>query len=409
MADEAQGSKTQGSKPQGAMSGTNVVDLTRILAGPLCTMMLGDMGADIIKVEPPGTGDDTRGWGPPFVEGESAYFLGVNRNKRSLTLNMAAAPGQRILAGLIAKADVVIDNFKIGTLEKWGFDDAWFEANAPRAVRCSITGYGSSGPKAAQPGYDFILQAESGLMSICGEPDGGPAKYGVAIVDVCTGMLACNAILAALNARHRTGKGQKVEVSLYETSLAMLVNVASNVLVAGKGGGRFGNGHPSIVPYTTYRAADGMIALAVGNDGQFARTAGVLGHPEWASDSRFKTNRARVEHRTTIDQLIGAVFGSASVDVWLAKLTAAGVPCGKINTVAGALEDPHTAATDMVVSAEHPSIGSLKMLGIPFKFSDTPPSVRCAPPMLGQHTDEILNELGLNDSAIAQLRRDKAI
>jgi len=400
MADEA----------QGALSGINVVDLTRILAGPLCTMMLGDMGADIIKVEPPGTGDDTRGWGPPFAAGEAAYFLGVNRNKRSLTLNLAAAPGQKILAGLIEKADVVINNFKIGTLDKWGFDDAWFETHAPGVVRCSITGYGSSGPKAAQPGYDFILQAESGLMSICGEPDGGPTKYGVAIVDVCTGMLACNAILAALNARHRTGVGQKVEVSLYETSLAMLVNVASNVLVSGKGGGRFGNGHPSIVPYTTYRAADGMIALAVGNDGQFARTAEVLGHPEWASDPRFKTNRARVEHRTTIDQLIGDVFGGASVDAWLTKLKAVGVPCGRINTVARALEDPHTAATNMVVSAEHLTIGSLKMLGIPFKFSNTPPSVRRAPPTLGQHTDEILKtELGLDDGAIAQLRRDKAI
>src|SRR5262245_26624380 len=191
----------------GLMAGTRVVDLTRILAGPLCTMMLGDMGADVIKVEPPGTGDDTRGWGPPFANGEAAYFLGINRNKRSLTLNMAVPAGQKILADLIAKADVLIDNFKLGTLGKWGFDDAWFDANAPRLVRCSITGYGSSGPKAALPGYDFILQAESGLMSICGEPDGAPTKYGVAIVDVCTGMLACNSILAALNARHRPGRG----------------------------------------------------------------------------------------------------------------------------------------------------------------------------------------------------------
>ena len=266
----------------GPLAGIRVVDLTRILAGPLCTMMLGDMGADVIKVEPPDKGDDTRGWGPPFVGGEAAYFLGVNRNKRSLTLNMAVPAGQKILAGLIEKADVLIDNFRIGTLEKWGFTDAWFAQHAPRLVRCSITGYGSSGPKAALPGYDFILQAESGLMSICGEPDGGPTKYGVAIVDVCTGMLACNAILAALNARHRTGKGQKVELSLYETSLAMLVNVASNYLTAGRNGGRFGNGHPSIVPYTTYQAADAMIALGVGNERQFARIAEVLGHPEWA-------------------------------------------------------------------------------------------------------------------------------
>jgi succinate--hydroxymethylglutarate CoA-transferase len=394
----------------GPLAGTRVVDLTRILAGPLCTMMLGDMGADIIKVEPPGTGDDTRGWGPPFAAGEAAYFLGVNRNKRSLTLNMAAPPGQKVLAGLVEKADVLIDNFKLGTLEKWGFGGAWFETHAPQVVRCSITGYGSSGPKAAQPGYDFILQAESGLMSICGEPDGGPTKYGVAIVDVCTGMLACNSILAALNARHCTGVGQKVEVSLYATSLAMLVNVASNVLVSGKGGGRFGNGHPNIVPYTTYRAADATIALAVGNDAQFARTAEVLGHPEWASDPRFAENRARVEHRAVLDGLVGAALASDKADAWLAKLKAVGVPCGRINSVAGALADPHTAACGMIETVEHPSVGALRMLGIPFKFSDTTPTVRRPPPTLGQHTDEILKgELGLSDDAIAKLRRDKIV
>ena len=392
------------------MTGTRVVDLTRILAGPLCTMMLGDMGADVIKVEPPGTGDDTRSWGPPFAAGEAAYFLGVNRNKRSLTLNMAGPAGQKILAKLIVKADVLIDNFKLGTLDKWGFTDAWFEQNAPRVVRCSITGYGSNGPKALQPGYDFILQAESGLMSICGEPDGNPTKYGVAIVDVCTGMLACSSILAALNARHSTGMGQKVEASLYETSLAMLVNVASNVLVSGKGGGRFGNGHPSIVPYTTYQAADAMIALAVGNDNQFARTADVLGHLEWANDPRFKTNRARVENRITIDGLIGDTLARDNADAWLSKLKAVGVPCGKINSVAAALADPHTAARNMVETVEHPTVGALKMLGIPFKFSDTKPSVRRAPPTLGQHTDEILaTELGLDADAIARLRRDKVI
>jgi formyl-CoA transferase len=394
----------------GPMAGTRVIDLTRILAGPLCTMMLGDMGADVIKIEPPGSGDDTRAWGPPFAAGEAAYFLGVNRNKRSLTLNIAGAAGQNILARLFAGADVVIDNFKLGSFDKWGFTDAWFEQHAPRAVRCSITGYGTSGPKASQPGYDFILQAESGLMSICGDPDGGPTKYGVAIVDVCTGMLACNSILAALNARHRTGRGQKVEVSLYESSLAMLVNVASNVLVSGKGGGRFGNGHPSIVPYTTYRAADAMMALAVGNDGQFARTAEVLGHPEWADDPRFKTNRARVENRTAVDGMIGDILSRDAADAWLGKLKAVGVPCGRINSVAGALADPQTAARSMVEVAEHPTIGALKMLGIPFKFSETTPNVRRAPPTLGQHTDEILlTELKLDAGEIARLRQDKVI
>ena len=322
---------------------------------------------------------------------------------------MAAKAGQQVLASLIAKADVLVDNFKIGTLDKWGFTDEWFDQNAPKLVRCSITGYGSSGPKAALPGYDFILQAESGLMSITGAENSGPTKYGVAIVDVCTGMLACNSILAALNARTRTGKGQKVEVSLYESSLAMLVNVASNVLVSGKGGGRFGNGHPSIVPYTTYHAADAMMALAVGNDGQFARTAEVLGHPEWADDPRFKQNRARVEHRVAIDGQIEGALKTDTADHWVAKLKSAGVPCGKINTVAAALADEHTAARNMVETVEHPTIGALKMLGIPFKFSDTECSVRRAPPTLGQHTDEVLGELGLDAAAIAKLRQDKMV
>jgi succinate--hydroxymethylglutarate CoA-transferase len=394
---------------EGALAGVRVLDLTRILAGPLCTMMLGDMGAEVIKIEPAG-GDDTRQWGPPFVGEEAAYFLSINRNKRSLTLNMAVPAGQKILAGLIAKADVLVDNFRLGTLAKWGFPDAWFEAHAPRLVRCAITGYGSSGPKAALPGYDFILQAESGLMSICGQPDGSPTKYGVAIVDVCTGMLACNAILAALNARHRTGKGQKVEVSLYESSLFMLVNIAQNYLSLRKDGSRFGNGHPSLVPYTTYQASDAMIAIGIGNERQFARAAEVLGHPEWAQDARFSSNRARVENRVAIDGLINAALAHDNAEPWLDKLKAVGVPCGRINTVAQALEEPHTAARRMIETAQHPVIGELKMLGIPFKFSDTPGSVRRAPPKLGQHADEVLTqELGLDADAIAQLRRDKVI
>jgi succinate---hydroxymethylglutarate CoA-transferase len=393
----------------GALSGIRVLDLTRVLAGPTCAMMLGDMGADVIKVEPP-TGDDTRGWGPPFAGGESAYFLGANRNKRSMTLNMAVPAGQKLLAGLIQKADVVIDNFKLGTLPKWGFTDAWFDEYAPRVIRCSITGYGSSGPKAALPGYDFVLQAESGLMSICGEPDGPPTKYGVAIVDVCTGMLACNAILAALNARHSSGRGQKVELSLFESALHMLVNVASNVLVSGRGGGRFGNGHPSIVPYTTYTAKDAMMALAIGNDTQFAKCAAVLGHPEWADDPRFATNRARVEHRLLVDGAIAQALATDIADNWLAKLKAAGVPCGRINSVAEAFADPQTPARHMVETVEHSTIGDLKLVGMPYKFSGTPASVRRPPPTLGQHTEEILREeLGLDAAAIAALRREKVI
>jgi crotonobetainyl-CoA:carnitine CoA-transferase CaiB-like acyl-CoA transferase len=393
----------------GALDGLRVLDLTRILAGPLCTLMLGDMGADVIKVEPVGSGDDTRGWGPPFVDGESAYFLGVNRNKRSLTLDVAGPEGRAILAALIGKCDVLVENFKLGTLERWGFGDEWLTAHAPRVIRCSITGYGASGPKARHPGYDFILQAESGLMSICGERDGTPTKYGVAIVDVCTGMLACSSILAALHARHRTGRGQHVEVSLYETSLAMLVNVASSYLVAGKDGGRLGNGHPSIVPYTTYPTGDGMLAVAVGNDAQFARFAEAVGHPEWASDGRFVQNRDRVRHRELLDGLIAEALRTDVAGAWIAKLQAVGVPCGRINAVSQALDDPHTAARRMVETVAHPTIGELRLLGIPFKLHGTPGTVRRPPPTLGEHTEEILGELGVSAERIRELRALKVV
>ncbi len=394
----------------GALDGIRILDLTRILAGPLCAMMLGDMGADVIKVEPPGTGDDTRTWGPPFVGGEAAYFLGLNRNKRSITLNMAVKPGQDILAALIRKSDVLVENFKVGTLEKWGFDNDWLQVNAPRLIRCSITGYGANGPKGGLPGYDFILQAESGLMSITGPQGGEPAKHGVALVDVCTGMLASNAILGALQARHRTGRGQHLEVSLYETSLFMLANVAANYLAAGREGGRYGNGHPSIVPYTTYPASDGMVAVAVGNDGQFAKFSAALGHAEWGTDARFAKNKDRVAHRELLDGLIAETLGTDTAEAWVGRLKAAGVPCGRINSVKQAFDDPHTAARRMVETVEHPAIGALKVIGTPFKFSATPTSVRRAPPLLGQHTDEVLrDELGIAAERIAALRAGKVI
>ncbi|HEY7658050.1 MAG TPA: CoA transferase [Burkholderiales bacterium] len=394
----------------GALEGLRVLDLTRILAGPLCGQMLGDMGADVIKVEPPGAGDDTRTWGPPFTHGESAYFLGVNRNKRSLTLNMGAKAGQEILAQLVRKSDVLVENFKLGTLEKWGITNEWLEKNAPRVIRCSITGYGSSGPDAALPGYDFILQAESGLMSICGEPDGTPTKYGVAIVDVVTGLYACNVILAALAARDRTGRGQHVEVCLYDSGIAMLINVASNYLVSGKDARRFGNGHPSIVPYTTYPAADGLIAVAVGNDGQFVRFAETVGQPEWARDSRFAKNPDRVTNRELLDRLIAQALKRESSLTWIGKLRAAGVPCGPINSVAEALNDPHTLARGMVRTVKHPTVGDLRMVGIPFRFSATPEAIRRAPPLLGQHTEEVLGtELGLSAERIARLRAEKVV
>ena len=394
----------------GALEGLRVLDLSRVLAGPLCAQILGDMGADVIKVEPPGAGDDTRSWGPPFTGGESAYFVGLNRNKRSVTLNMAAKAGQEILAELLRRSDVLVENFKLGTLEKWGFGNDWLEKNAPRLIRCSITGYGSKGPDAGLPGYDFILQAESGLMSICGEPDGTPTKYGVAIVDVVTGLYACNTILGALAARNRTGRGQHVEVCLYDSGIAMLINVASNYLVSGKDARRFGNGHPNVVPYTTYATADTMIALAVGNDAQFARFSETVGHPEWAADPRFARNPDRIANRDALDSLITAALKADKTAAWITKLRAVGVPCGPINTVAQALNHPHTLARDMVRTVKHDTAGDLRLVGIPFQMNGTPATIRRPPPRLSEHTDEVLGtELGLSGERLAQLRADKVI
>ncbi len=400
----------QTEKQPGALAGLRVLDLTRVLAGPACAMMLGDMGADVIKVEPVAGGDDTRAWGPPFLDGESAYFLGVNRNKRGITLNMAVQAGQEVLAGLIAKSDVLVENFKTGTLARWGFDAGWFEQHAPRVICCSITGYGTTGPKAAMPGYDFILQAESGLMSICGEPDGTPMKYGVAIVDLCTGMLASNAILAAVNARARTGRGQQVEVSLFDTGLFLLANVASNYLASGRDARRFGNGHPNIVPYTAYPVADGMIAVAVGNDAQFRKFSELIGHAEWGTDERFTRNQDRVRNRQALDAMISEVLKQAGAESWIEKLRAGGIPCGRINSVAQALSDSHTAAREMVRTVSHPKAGEIRTLGMPFRFSETPTSIRHAPPTLSQHTDEVLHdELGYTAEKLAALRRDGVI
>ena len=390
---------------EGALTGLRVLDLTRVVAGPFCTMILGDMGADVIKVELPGRGDDARSWGPPFQGGESAYFLSVNRNKRGITLNLKEARGQEILRTLIRKSDVVIENFKLGTLDGWGCGREFMEKEAPRTVHCTISGYGPRGPKAGVPGYDFLLQAESGLMSIIGEPDGDPMKVGVAIVDLCAGLYAAAAILGALHARGSGRRGQLVEVSLYATSLAMLANVASNVLISGNPARRYGNAHASIVPYGPYRCRGGVIALGVGNDGQFAEFAAAVGRPEWAADPRFARNPDRVKNRAALDSLIEATLASRTVDEWLSVLLAAGVPSSRINTVAEALAAPQTAAAGMVIEIEHATAGLVRALGIPFSFSRTPAAVRRPPPPLGQHTDEVLAELaGLDAEEIQKLR-----
>jgi crotonobetainyl-CoA:carnitine CoA-transferase CaiB-like acyl-CoA transferase len=393
----------------GALDGVRVLDLTRVLAGPLCTMWLGDMGADVIKVEQPGRGDDTRAWGPPFAGTQSAYFLGVNRNKRSLTLDLRAPAGVRIVQRLAQRADVVVDNFKAGTIDHFGLGETFFAEQAPKAVRCTISGYGSTGPKAGMPGYDFILQAETGLMAITGETDGSAMKLGVAIVDICTGMMATISILGALHARERTGRGQRTEVCLHDTGLQMLANVAANHLVSGQPAGRYGNGHPNIVPYRTYVVADGELAVAVGNDAQFARFAAVVGHPEWAGDPRFARNRDRVEHRELIDGLIQHELATRTRAAWISAFADAGIPAGPINSVAEALSSEQVLARHMVATVRHPEIDEVDLLGVPFRFAATPASIRRPPPLLGEHTNEVLAELGVTPAEIAGLRTDGVI
>ena len=383
-------------EPQGPLTGTKVLDLTRILAGPLCAQMLGDMGAEVIKVEPPGSGDDTRSWGPPFAGTESAYFLGINRNKRSITLNMAAKPGQEILARLIQQCDVLVENFKAGTLEKWGFTNDWLKQNAPRVIRCSITGYGTDGPKGGLPGYDFILQAESGLMSITGETGGDPMKYGVAIVDITTGLLACNTILAALNARHSTGRGQHVEVSLYESGLFMLANVASNHLVSGRDARRFGNGHPNIVPYQVFNVADGYIIIATGNDSQYQKLCGVLGAPEMAKDPAYIDNKSRLANRAELIGKLTALTMKFKMQDLADKLEEVGVPAGPINNLDQVFDDPHVKHRRMKLDIPNAfaKAGSIPGIRTPIVVDGQPMAAEHSAPRLGEHTAEILKEIG---------------
>jgi succinate---hydroxymethylglutarate CoA-transferase len=407
MKSEAQASAV---KQEGALAGFKVLDLSRVLAGPWCGQLLGDLGAEVIKIESPVGGDDTRAWGPPFLEGESAYFLGCNRNKQGIAVDFSSPEGKKILADLIPHFDVLIENFKSGTLDKWGFDSDWFEKNAPRLVRCSITGYGSSGAQSALPGYDFILQAESGLMSIAGAVDGDPTKYGVAIVDLATGMMAANAIQAALLARYRTGKGQAVEVSLFDTSIALLANVGNSHLATAKDSGRYGNGHPTIVPYTTYHCLDGMVALAVGNDKQFAKLAQLLDHPEWAEDERLKTNSARVQNRDLIDSLIAEKLKSFSSNELIELCRSNGIPIGRVNTVKQALALKQTVDKNMVLEITHSKVGKFRSLASPLTLHGTKNQNMNAPPMLGEHTDQVLQQyLGLSTAELIKLKDKKVI
>jgi crotonobetainyl-CoA:carnitine CoA-transferase CaiB-like acyl-CoA transferase len=369
-------------------------------------MLLADMGADVIKIEDPVYGDETRHWGPPWAgsgpDAASAYFLSVNRNKRSLTLNLKSDEGQAIARRLAAQSQIVIENFKPGQMARFGLGYDTLTAHNPALVYCSISGFGQTGPYADRPGYDFVIQGMSGLMSITGAVDGTPHKVGVALVDVIAGQFALSSILAALRHAEHTGQGQQLDVALFDTQLAALVNVASNALVSGRTPARYGNAHPNIVPYQSFRASDGEFTLAVGNDRQFAMVCELLGNPEWASDPRFASNAARVQNREALIPLLQAQFLTRDVDAWVEALLTLGIPCGPINTVSAALADPQVAARGLVHDIRLPNGEATQLVGPAVPFSVTPASVRLPPPALGQHTDTILRkELGIDDIMIA--------
>ena len=389
------------------LDGITVLDLTRVLSGPYCTMLLADMGARVIKIEQPGKGDDTRAWGPPFLEGESAYFLSINRNKESVTLDFKHPEGRAALELLIAKADVLVENFRPGTLAKLGLDYDTLSKTYPRLVYCSISGFGHTGPRWQQPGYDAIMQAEGGLMSITGTADGPPVRLGVAIVDIVSGMFAAYGVAVALLARERTGRGQEVDLAMLDATVALLTYQAGNYFASGKVPARLGNRHPSIVPYETFTAADGEFVLAVGNDDQWRTFCGVAGLPE---DERFATNRQRVSGYDALRPFVADRLRAEPRQYWIDALTSAGVPCGSVRRFDELFADPQLDAREMIAMVEHATIGPLKALGVPVKLSDTPGAVRTPPPTLGQHTDAVLrHDLGFTADAIAALRRQQVI
>jgi formyl-CoA transferase/CoA:oxalate CoA-transferase len=395
----------------GPLAGIRVIDLSTVLAGPYATMLLADLGADVVKVEPP-DGDATRGWGPPWVGDEAtgsrtaAYFLAVNRNKRAIRLDLKVADGADVLRRLLADADVLVDNFRPGTLDRLGFGDDELRALNPRLVHLAISGYGTTGPAADRPGYDFVIQAVGGLMSITGDADedgGRPTKVGVAISDIVTGLHATIGILAALIARE--GAGQRVDVSLLGSTLAVLVNQAQNAFVTGRAPVRRGNAHPNIVPYETFETADGVLAVAVGSERQWPRFCEAVGLPELATDPRFATNGDRVDHRTELRPLIADRLARRPTAEWVAVLDAAEVPFGPIADVSQAFDSREAAELGMSVEVEHPALGVLRQVGIPIRFASTPGAVRTAPPLLGEHTDEVLAEVGYDGPAVVELRR----
>ena len=393
----------------GPLDGVTILDLTRVLSGPYCTMLLADMGARVIKIEQPGRGDDTRRWGPPFVGGESTYFLSVNRNKESVTLDFKSASGRDLLERLIARSDVLVENFRPGTLATVGLDFDSVHERYPRLIYASISGFGQTGPRRNQSGYDAVMQAEGGLMSITGEPAGEPVRLGVAIVDLVAGLFAVQGVLLALRARDHSGCGQQVDVGLFDSVISLLSYQASAYLNAAETPARTGNRHPTIAPYDIVSAADGDFFLAIGNDDQFRRFCLIAGLEHLADDMRFATNPGRVVHYAELRRILSAALIERSRSEWLSQLMAADVPCGAVRDIPEVFNDVQVAARQMVEAIDHLTAGTVKVLGMPVKLSATPASIRTAPPILGQHTDAVLAELGVDAAAIAQLRAQAII
>ncbi|MFM2399147.1 MAG: hypothetical protein RL341_1304 [Pseudomonadota bacterium] len=402
-----------------ALAGIKVLDMTRVLAGPWAGQVLADLGAQVIKIEKPhvrghGGGDDTRTWGPPFLQdahgndtADAAYYLAANRGKQSVTVDIAKPEGQAIIRKLAAQSDVLLENYKVGQLKKYGLDYASLSEINPRLIYCSITGFGQTGPLAHRAGYDFVTQGMSGFMSITGErddaPGGGPQKAGVAISDLFTGLYAAIGVLAALQQRHRTGRGQQIDLGLLDVIVAAMANMNTNYLASGAAPKRWGNAHPNIVPYQTFAVADGHIILAVGNDGQFKKFCEVAGCSELADDPRFATNPQRVAHRAQLVPLLEQVLRTRSKTMWIAQLEAAGVPCGPIDTIAEALHNPQVLARGMRVDLPHPAAGTVKLVASPIKMSSSATTATTHPPLLSEHTDSVLQSLGYTAADIARL------
>jgi len=406
-----------------ALDGIQVLDLSRVLAGPWCTQILADLGADVVKIERPGVGDDTRTWGPPFLKDEagqdttqSTYFTACNRNKRSVTIDMATPEGQALLQRMAAQADVVVENFKTGGLKQYGLDHETLRAANPRLVYCSVTGFGHDGPYAERAGYDLMIQAMSGMMSITGRPDGepggGPLRVGVALTDLFTGCYASTAILAALRVREQTGQGQHIDMALLDVGMAILANQASAFLNTGKAPQRQGNTHPSLAPYQDFPTKDGAMLLAIGNNGQFARFCEAAGQAEWAADARFASNTLRVKHRDVLIPAMEAVTRTRTTAEWVTLLEDKAVPCGPINDIGAAFDDAQVKARGLAVSLPRDAgdgIAAITGVASPLRLGATPPVLRRAPPALGQHTDEVLREMGLSAAEIDALRTAGAL